>query len=112
MKLSRIGLMFLLLTFALFSQTTFAQTKTIIGYYCGGSYGSSGEGVQCVITGNGKFCYDVSAKTKMVGFRNRANHPSYEIGAQYRVTLKNGWASRTVFTGRMNKSTQQCEAFE
>lgn len=96
----------LLFTFLANPNSVASQTKTIIGNKCYLVVGSSGDGTECITTKSGKVCYEVTVKTKQVGFKAK---DAYETGSQYRVTLKNGVATRIVFTGRVNKSTRECE---
>jgi len=100
---------FFVLVLLLASISADAQTKTITGYLCNENYGSSGEGTHCIITSKGKVCYGVLPETKRVNFGSNRNKPAYNNGAQYRVTIRNGTATRIVFTGRVNKSTRDCE---
>lgn len=99
-----------LLTLIAFSSTSvISQTKTTIGNKCYAIIGSSGNGEECISTKSGKICYSITPKTKQIGFGSSPYHSSYETGAQYRVTLKNGLATRGVYTGRVNKSTKKWE---
>lgn len=99
----------LLLALCLTSNSVAFQTKTIVGNKCYAIVGSSGNGDECIMTKSGKVCYEVTPKTKQIGFGSSPYHPASETGAQYRVTLKNGTATRIVFTGRTSKSTEKCE---
>lgn len=99
----------LVLAFWLNANSFVSQTRTITGNKCYAMLGSSGRGEQCVSTLDGKVCYDVTPRTKQVGFGSDPDHPSFQTGAEYKVTLNNSNATRIVFTGRVEEATQECE---
>lgn len=93
-----------------------SKTKIVTGFQCWFRQYSSGVGEVCVITKKGKECFDMIRDVKTINFNAKK---STDTGAEYKLTIKRvynsyerkygDYVTSIVFTGRVNKSTKDCD---